>query len=552
MSNATDGCWVQFYDSDGFQGGTKRFDGPTNVADMDDYVQSTGEKLGDEPDSLKTGTRTWLEVYKDDNYEGKTATFGPGSEINDLDAYGVGGNISSFRMYDEPQSWWVSSPNSPLLEADTGLYSSLTINDIARTLVGAALTLVPTVGSALRMITMMLWPESSNRDQAWACFQNYIDQIVSGIERQRTIDDLTKKLDGLYNLADDYLNAPPERRADTFENLLGGLRLYEPYFVDLSQTQVEMFFFIPYGTLMLFTFREQILSYQEIYGVPLSPEERQKLIDNLQNTIDAYQQALPPARQSLLDKRAAMVTYRDESTIGIGSDATIYVPIDEYTGWRGSQVHHLSEVEDAVAQRAEQVTNQLAYTLDSYLSTADLWSYINPDNPAPLQPPTIIYADGPYGQYQATPFSVIAADTQRITQVTISTGSLVDSLELFLNGTSTGRHGGSGGVPQTLALAEGETIIAAQGYASGLINQLGFTTSQGRSILGGGTSNLHFTSGPPEGTTGYLVGISGYSDNGSSSNANLKVVTFHWKCTLPFDTEPLKALGWSDATIALP
>jgi hypothetical protein len=389
MSNATDGCWVQFFDDDGFKGGTTRFDGPTSVADMDNYTQSTGEKLGDEPDSLKTGTRTWLEVFKDDDYKGKSANFGPGSEINDMGAYGVGGNISSFRMYDQPPSWWVSSPNSPLQEMDTGYYSSLTINDIARTLVGAALLLVPNVGSSLKMITMMLWPESSNRDQAWACFQNYIDQIVSGIERQRTVDDLTKKLDGLYNLAEDYLNAPPERREDTFEGLLSGLRLYEPYFVDLDQAQVEMFFFIPYGTLMLFTLREQILSYEEIYGVPLSPEERQKRIDNLQNTIDEYQAALPPARQSLLDTRAAMVTYLDESTFGIGTDATIYVPIDQYTGWRGSQYHHLSDVENAVAQQAELVTNQLAYALDTYLSTAQLWSYTNPDNTAPVQPPTI-------------------------------------------------------------------------------------------------------------------------------------------------------------------
>lgn len=552
MSNATDGCWVQFFDNDAFKGGTKRFDGPTTVADMDDYTQSTGEKLGDEPDSLKTGTRAWLEVFKDDDFKGKSATFGPGSDINDMGAYDVGGNISSFRLYDSPPSWWVTSPNSPLLEIDSGLYSSLTINDIARTLVGAALTRIPTYGTALKMITMMLWPESSNRDQAWACFQNYIDQIVSGIERQRTVDDLKKKLDGLYNLAEDFLNAPPERREDAFENLLGGLRLYEPYFVALDHTQVEMFFFIPYGTMMLFTLREQILSYQDIYGVPLSPEERQKLIDNLQNTITAYQQALPPARQSLLDARAAMVTYLDESTFGVGTGSNIYVPVDQYTGWRGSQYNVVTDVEKAVAQYAEQVTNQLAYALDCYLSTAQLWSYINPDNPASVQPPTVMYADGPYGKYQATAFSVIASATQRITQVTICTGSLVDSLQLFLNDESMGRYGGSSGAPQTLALEEGEMIISAQGYASGLINQLGFTTNQGRSILGGNTANQHFISAPPAGTTGYLAGISGYSDNGSSSNANVKVVTFHWKCTLPFDTDTLKALGMADARSTLP
>jgi hypothetical protein len=141
---------------------------------------------------------------------------------------------------------------------------------------------------------------------------------------------------------------------------------------------------------------------------------------------------------------------------------------------------------------------------------------------------------------------VIATNTQRITQVNMCTGSLVDSLELFLDGQSRGIYGRSGGVPQTLALEEGEAIISAQGYYSGLINQLGFTTNQGRSILGGGTANLSFNSGAPQGTTGYLVGVSGYSDNGTSSNDNLKVVTFHWKCTLPFDENVLNSLGLSE------
>lgn len=43
---ATDGCWVQFYDGEKMSGGTKRFDGPLEVSDLNDYIFSTGEKGG--------------------------------------------------------------------------------------------------------------------------------------------------------------------------------------------------------------------------------------------------------------------------------------------------------------------------------------------------------------------------------------------------------------------------------------------------------------------------------------------------------------------------
>ena len=72
---ATDGCWVQFYDGENETGGTLRFDGPVNVADMNDYVFSTGEKGGDEPDSLILGSRAWIQVFKDDDYGGSSAYF---------------------------------------------------------------------------------------------------------------------------------------------------------------------------------------------------------------------------------------------------------------------------------------------------------------------------------------------------------------------------------------------------------------------------------------------------------------------------------------------
>lgn len=544
---STDGCWVQFYDGNNESGGTIRFDGPMNVADMNNYIFSTGEKAGDEPDSLVTGSRTWIQVFNDDDYQGTTAYFYPNQTISKLSDYGVGGKIDSFKLYDaQPASFPPPSTTNWANEIDGGPVSSLTINNIFRTALGASLMLIPKVGGALKTIVYGLWPDPrSNKDQAWACFQNYISQVVGTVFKQIIASGLSAKLTGLYNLTEIYINADPEQREGAFTSLRADLAVQEPFFISLSMPQTSLSFFLPFGSLMLLTLREEVLFYEDIYGTPPTPEKRAELVANLQSKIEQYQKAVADARSALLSQRAAMVTLLDTGSI----TQDRWIPIDSYSGWRGTEEvggGSRDRAQYAANERIEEVTNALAYSLDLNLAPTQLWTWTNPDITEPMRAPWLVYQDGPYGDYQSsTAFSAMTDAQTAITGVVVKAGSLVDSIEVMIDGASTGTYGGSGGDRFVMNLAAGETIVRANGYASGLINELGFTSSLGQNFLAGSRNGTNgttgaFTSQAPEGTVGgRLVGIRGYAVNGSGSNANVKVLTFCWYCELPIPTEPI-------------
>lgn len=544
---ATDGCWVQFYDGENQTGGTLRFDGPINVTDMNDYVFSTGEKGGDEPDSLVLGSRAWIEVFKDDDYGGSSAYFYPNQKIDSLDDYGVGGKIDSFKLFDAQPDWFPPpSTVNWVTESNDGPVSSQDINNFFRTALGSALMLIPKVGGALKTLLYGLWPDPhNNKEQAWASFQNYISQVVGNIYQQIISTGLSDKLSGLYNLTKAYADAPQERRESTFAALLADLQVQEPFFIDLKSPKNTLSFFLPFGSLMLITLREQILFYEDIYGAPLQPDERARLVGELQAKIELYQTAVNDARNALLTQRAAMVTILDEGSI----TSDVWVPIDTYSGWRGVQEFgggSRSRAQYAADQHKEYECNLLAINLDQNIAQTQLWAWTNPDNTTPIEAPWLIYLHGPFGHYQdATAFSEVADAGSAITRIVVKAGSLIDSLEVYINGVSTGVNGGTGGEPYALSVSGDQTFVAANGYSSGLINQLGFTSSTGESFLAGslngtnGSTGFFSSSAPVGSVDGKLVGLSGYAVSGSASTSNLKVLTFHWFCRLPLPAEPI-------------
>ncbi len=540
---STDGCWVQFYDGEEERGGTLRFDGPIDVAILNNYILSTGEKAGNEPDSLVTGSRTWIQVFTKENYGGSTAYFYPNQKIDSLDKYGVGGKIDSFKLYDnQPVFFPQPSTVNWVVESSQGIVSSSTVNNVFRTTIGSALLLVPEVGSAMRSMLYGLWPiQEINQNQAWASFQNYISQVVGTIYNQIIVTSLSNKLQGLYNVTRAYVDAPPERRASAFGGLLTDLQQQEPSFINGDSPQACLSFFIPFGSLMLFTLREQIIFYSDIYGKPASSEERQKLIDILQATIIRYQGLINKARFDLVSKRPTMIEIVDKSSI----TESQWESIDTYSGWRGTRTYGTGARTDAqyeADQHAELVTNALAWQLDQNIAIAQLWSWTNPDNMMPVHAPQVVYLDGPYGKYkQGTSFSAVANASSRITQIVVMAGDEIDAVEVFIDDVSTGLNGGNGGKPSSIHLEPTEVITFAEIQT---YHQLGFTTSDGDSFMAGipfGSTPYLETSKSPDGTTDcQLIGLSGIGLNGTSGDGHsctIKVLTFHWLCTLPISTD---------------
>lgn len=118
-------------------------------------------------------------------------------------------------------------------------------------------------------------------------------------------------------------------------------------------------------------------------------------------------------------------------------------------------------------------------------------------------------------------------------------GDLVDALRLTTDGKPQAKVGGAGGALQTLEPSDGDPVVRTWGYATGLINQLGFECESGRTMVGGkdeGQAKRRFTvEPPPENLWTRMTGLSGQALTGSQTTDNIKALTFHWYCALRCD-----------------
>ena len=534
----SDGCWVQFWDDDAFAGATLRFDGPESVNNLDDYIQSDGDKEGDEPDSLKTGSRSWLVVYKDDDYEGKKAMFGPNTEVSNLDDFGLGGNISSFQLYDTRPSWFVESrAGGPYANETTdSIVNADSVNNYFRTVISASLNLIPVVGGAIGTLVGGLWPDPNNSDQVWACGQNYINQAIAGVYWQITYTDLNAKLNSLYGAATRFVETPDseyDSKVDNFTNLFDTVNNDAPYFVDRENPESKLSFFVAYASLQLATLRENLQHYAYYHGSEPSAEYREQLTKEIQGLIVDYQALLVLARDRIIDRRLELIVVQEDSR-------DVYIVVDLFNGWRG-QAGSRTKADWQLSEYKDRVRNNLAMLLDVSNAVGQLWSWFDPDKTGPVTPPVIDYAVGPFGDYQgATAFDQRAGE-RTLTQLSLWGGSLIDALQLSFDGVAQGKVGGNGGAQQNLALGNGAAIRSASGYATGVINALTFVTNDGRTLSsgeGGTNPNAIFDVPPLPGSLDtWLTGLSGEAKPGSASTDNVKAITFHWRCTLDIESK---------------
>ncbi|MBL8300918.1 MAG: hypothetical protein JNN30_21460 [Rhodanobacteraceae bacterium] len=534
----SDGCWVQFWDGEEYRDATLRFDGPKSVNNLDDYTQSDGDKEGDEPDSLKTGSRSWLVVYKDNDYGGKSAMFGPNTEVPDLDVYGLGGNISSFMLYDSRPPWFVESKvGGPFAtETTSSIVNAEGVNNYLRTVVSASLNMIPVVGGTIGTLVGGLWPDVSNEEQVWACGQNYVNQAVAGVYWQITYTDLNAMLSSLYSAASRYVNTPDsehDSKVDNFTNLFDEVGNAASYFVDENYPESKLSFFVPYASLHLATLRENLQHYAYYHGSEPGAEYRAQLTEEIQELISNYQALLTKARDRVIDRRMQLIVVQEDSRNN-------YLVVDLFNGWRG-QITDRTRADRHLTQYKERVANHLALMLDVNNAVSQLWSWFDPEKALPVTAPVIDYSVGPFGDYQgATSFDQRGGD-RAVTQLSLWSGSLIDALQLTFDGVAQSKVGGSGGAQQSLSFASGTGVQSVSGYATGVINALTFTTSDGRTMSGGngGTNpNAIFDIPPlPGSTSTRLTGLSGQALAGNQSTDNIKALTFHFRCALTIDEQ---------------
>lgn len=548
----SDGCWVQFWDDKQCDGATLRIDGDsgtgaTLVDNLDDYTQSDGREEGNEPDSLVTGTRAWLIVYEDKDFEGKHAKFGPNTKVNVLDDYGMGGNISSFKLYDyEPEGFTATTSGSPIaVEQGASEVNAGTVNDVLRSVVSAAASLIPEIGSPLSALIGGLWPDVTNRDQVWGSVQNYLNEAIAGVFWQTEYAYLSTELESLFNAAGAFVEVPVEDKADRasrFENLLDLVNDQEAFFVDKEQPWTRFTFLATFATLRLATLYENLVNYVYYYGSEPSAERKQQLTDELVNAISEYRDLLTSSRKQILDRRDQMIYVDDD------------VLIDLYNGVRISITDEDSDVRRGYS---EGVWNLLAQKLDTHIATSQLWVHFDPTLPTtPVELPVLTYTTGPQGYffYTNTDFSQ-SANGGRLSAVTLwtidgtSNPAYQNGLELFVNGSGQGRAGGTGGDPATLNLASDEAIVEING--SSQLYFLQFVSSSGKTVSAGDPvrTSVFWMKVLPNLVDAALVGVSGSQGTYSDTDIEpcVRALSGHWQGSLSVDANIPTNWVWSSS-----
>lgn len=571
----SDGCWVQFWDQVDFAGPTLRIDadGPTLfVEDMDVYTQSDGSKEGDEPDSLKTGSRTWLIIYEKKGYEGRQARFGPNSEVPDLHKYNqMRGEASSFKIYDSPPPGFTSSMKGApaAIESPDNAVNAQTVNALLRTVVGAAVDGIPVVGGVISALITGLWPDSRHSDQVWASAQNYLNQVVAGAYWQSVYEELNDDLTSLYNAAYAYASATDaEYRKKQFDNLLNSVNNLEPHFIHHDTPEDRYAFIAPFVTLRLAALLESLTHYEYYYGTsPESQSQKAILAANLNAAIDDYRKLLDLAKTRVVQARRELI--RTDKIQGQ------YAVVDDYNGYHFGASS--KDQQRALNFYADAIQYQLELNLDIHNAIGQLWEFfrpgaVDPQHRGPLPAPTLTYRTGPYGAYNNAA-DYFDAGNGTLTQVSLWSGLYVDALRLTVGTATQERCGGPGGAEASLALKEGEVIDRVSGHVGGMITERGpqipvyspvpappvyeddypfypvyqtdfihaltFTTNQGHTLSGGSSTDVSFSAAPLPGTTDTrLTGIIGYKSIASDYALELvSALICKWQCRLPFNKE---------------
>lgn len=512
-------CWVSFYESDDFQGGSITYTGPVSVPHLGGVDLSNGKSVGDEIDSLKLGPNSWLEVYKDGGYENRVRRFNPNTIVRNLDDYDIGDTISSFKLFSsEPANW--PGPSTPSASNGTVIIDLLNDEIIDRfgDLVAGLVTLIPRVGGALKGLVQFLWPDMTNPKEVWYEIKGEVIQIVQNlIDQQKTVE-MEKRLDGLGNLLLDYINTSynTPQKGQMFTHILGTLNEDEPYFFDQSSPQLTLTYFVNLGTIEIAALNEQYTSYSEIYTTdpnnPVTDPDRDYHLQILKTKIQKYCEGAQTARAGAMEWRLSLIETK--------KDGKKYYTYDSYNKWKGSPKDDEYYADIETEERKQQVQNEYGAVLDILLYPSIIWRYFNPEVTEKPELKPIFTQSGPFGGDNGTAFKDNPCGP--ITNVNIQYGSRVDGIDIYYDKKSVGHHGGYANTC-LVNLDEGENIIAAYGKCGDSMDQLFFRTSTGRDFGGGGTGGSSWSALPPAGVNAYLAYISGIQ--GSDS---LESLTFHW------------------------
>ncbi len=394
------------------------------------------------------------------------------------------------------------------------------------------------VGGVLSFIIGLLWPESDTSEKTWNSIKKYAESMMKqALDRERT-DRLSKRLEGLRSVARLYRDTSlsSKQKGQYLTSLMSNLALFEPDYWD-DRTPEQMFpLFASFGTLWIFALAEQAFFYKEVYHE--DDPDAGKHRETLDRNITKYTKAAQAMFDNLYSWRFSLLQIKESQARYATQSESTWTFVDNYdnftethrSGDWGHSWHNPAGqrvVEAVAADRVSQINAGFVENLQSMLSIAELWEYVNPRIPRPLKVYTIAN-EGPWGGMDGAPFMHKPPGAQsRISRIRVRHGSVVDCLEIFYDGQSAGIHGNpKGGALAELELEHDEYVVEVSGRSGIFFDQIYFITNKQRRVGGGGSAG-----GAPFVAKGHgsWEGISLFAVGGRSDERRLTALKLQWK-----------------------
>lgn len=338
------------------------------------------------------------------------------------------------------------------------------------------LSLLPGVGKVAKAIdvtTKLLFlftKKKESQDDKWVKMRKYVEKYVAA-EVAHAIDllkinNLENAMTGISRSIESYYlyENGTEAKAIAFQSVKSNMEAWYGFFTDKANPLGSFVHFIAYGNMYLSWRLQEILSYEDIYGTPLSPQSREAWVSDLESTVKDLQSVVPVIQSQALALRKQAIRFEKKTKIW---DCD-YIPppwkvtcgnirvIDDGTGWRSQAYFYRKDSEeDEKYHFAHTVLYNLAVRLatfnlqlklDDYLDASNWWSIMVPDNPFEAVNVTQVYHTGEIGNPWPKEEYIDEnyATGSNLTQLSIFSHGYVKeawALQLWFDGKTRGPNG---------------------------------------------------------------------------------------------------------------
>jgi len=338
------------------------------------------------------------------------------------------------------------------------------------------LSMIPAAGKVAKAIDVttklifVFTKKKESQDDKWVKMRKYVEKYVAA-EVAHAIDllkinNLENAMTGISRSIESYYlyENGTEAKAIAFQSVKSNMEAWYGFFTSKTNPLGSFVHFIAFGNMYLSWRLQEILSYEDIYGTPLSPQSREAWVNDLEATVKDLQSVVPAIQSQALALRKQAIRF--EKKTGYFHCERPPLPwkvtcgnikvIDDSTGWRSKAYFYQKDSEEDEKYHfahtllynlaVRLATFNLQLKLDDYLDASDWWSFMVPDNPFQAENVTQIYHTGLIGNLRPKAEYIDENYTtgSNLTRLSIFSNGFwkeLDGLQLWFDGKTRGSHG---------------------------------------------------------------------------------------------------------------